>query len=262
MCTFDRQQAVIQDLQSNVKALTEEILEVKASLATLLKVPNCTTTASGPAARGEDREKGAVSSKLLWNVVVSRKKGTKTKGGSVSSSRMLPKNKGTSRHSSCGSAQSNKHAVPGTKEVFTGVRRIWGTMKACTIPTVSRSITRLTGIGSNVQVKRKYKTNAKGKVVKLWFILHAEEAVLNQLELEWERVQLQTSLKLEPCYKLPIHPRSPTAQQSTQLDTPASQSESVNIPAEGSDELLDNLPPLVSTPAALNPTQQEQAAQQ
>ena len=57
------QQAVIQELQSNVQALTEEILQVKASLTMLLKVPNCTTTTSGPRAGGEDREEGAVSSK-------------------------------------------------------------------------------------------------------------------------------------------------------------------------------------------------------
>ena len=132
-------------------------------------------------------------------------------------------------------------------------------MKACTVPTVIKSITRLTGIGSNVQVKRKYKTNDKGKVVKWWYILRAEEAVLNQLEQEWEKVQLQTLWKLEPCYKLPIHP---PAQESTELDTPASQSENVNIPTEDPDELSDNLPPLVSTPTALNQSQWEQAAQQ
>ena len=111
----------------------------------------------------------------------------------------------TSRHSSCGSAQSNKRAVSGTKEVFTGVCRIWSTMKACTVPTVVKSITWLTGIGSNIQVKRKYKTHDKDKVVKWWYILRAEEAVLNQLEQEWEKVQLQTSWKLKPCYKQPIH---------------------------------------------------------
>ena len=79
--------------------------------------------------------------------------------------------------------------------------------------------------------------------------------VLNQLEQEWEKVQLQTLWKLEPCYKLPTHP---PAQESTQLDTSASQSENVNIPTEDPD---DN-PPLVSTPAVLNQSQQEQAAQQ
>ena len=95
--------------------------------------------------------------------------------------------------------------------------------------------------------------------MKWWYILRAEEAVLNQLEQEWEKVQLQTLWKLEPCYKLPIHP---PAQESTQLDTPASQSENVNIPTEDPDELSDNLPPLVSTPTALNQSQWEQAAQQ
>ena len=63
--------------------------------------------------------------------------------------------------------------------------------------------------------------------------------MLNQLEQEWEKVQLKTSWKLEPCYKL--HPPAPPAQESTQLDTPASQSENVNILTEDPDELLDNL---------------------
>ena len=67
----------------------------------------------------------------------------------------------TSRRSSYGSAQSNKHAVSGTREVFTGVHRIWGTMKACTVPTVS--ITRLTGIGSNVQVKKEVQNQQQGQ---------------------------------------------------------------------------------------------------
>ena len=135
-------------------------------------------------------------------------------------------------------------------------------MKTCTVPTVIKSITQLTGIGSNVKVKRRYKNNDKDKVVKWWYILHAKKAVLNQLKQKWEKVQLQTSRKLEPCYKLSIHPPAPPAQESTQLDTPASQSENVNIPTEDPGELLDNLPPLVSTPAALNQSQQEQAAQQ
>jgi len=34
-------------------------------------------------------------------------------------------------------------------------------------------------------VKRKYKTNNDGKIARWWYILHAEEAQLNQLEQEW-----------------------------------------------------------------------------
>ena len=56
------------------------------------------------------------------------------------------------------SAQSHKHAATGAdvkkKEVLAGVRSVWGTMKACTVPTVIKSITRLTDVGSNIQVKK------------------------------------------------------------------------------------------------------------
>ena len=46
------------------------------------------------------------------------------------------------------------------RPIFTGRRRHLRYQKACTVPILS--ITRLTGIGSNVQVKRKYKTNDQG----------------------------------------------------------------------------------------------------
>ena len=151
-------------------------------------------------------------------------------------------------------------------------------MKACTATTVIKSITRLTDVGRNVQVKRKYKTNGEGKIVRWWYILHAEEALLKQLEQEWERVQLQTAWKLEPCYKHPSGPPlletapamqeqncpiSP-AQATLQLNEPASLSVSpntpTNTPLDSNDSL--NLPPLVSTPAVLYQNQWEQAAQQ
>jgi len=97
------------------------------------------------------------------------------------------------------------------KEVLAGVCHVWGTMKVLAVPTVIRSITRLTDVGSNIQVKRKYKTNNDGKIARWWYILHAEEAQLKQLEQEWERVHLQTSWKLEPCYK---HPLTPSHQET------------------------------------------------
>jgi len=67
--------------ESNAQALTKEMLEVKASMALLLKEGNRSTTSSGPVAGGV-REKGAVSSncKQPWNVVVGRRKGTMAKG--------------------------------------------------------------------------------------------------------------------------------------------------------------------------------------
>ncbi len=72
--------------------------------------------------------------------------------------------------------------------------------QSCTVATVVKAISHLTNI-SEVRVKRKYKTTDEGKITRWWYIVRAEEELLKQLEGTWEKVQLQTSWKLEPCYK-------------------------------------------------------------
>ena len=113
-------------LQESNQSLTEEMLEVKASMALLLKECNCSTTSSGPVAGGVRENWGAVSSncKQPWNVVV----GANGKGGSGAH---MPSKSSGSKHNS---HASHKNAASGganhKREVFAGVRRIWGTMKA------------------------------------------------------------------------------------------------------------------------------------
>ena len=71
-----------------------------------------------------------------------------------------------------------------------------------TVPTVVNSIARFTNVGDSVlKVKRKFKMGTDGKVTRWWYVIHAEEACLQQLESEWPKVELQTSWKLEPCYR-------------------------------------------------------------
>jgi hypothetical protein len=41
---------------------------------------------------------------------------------------------------------------------------------------------------------------ANGKVC-WWFVLHDDEANLQVIDAKWEQVELQTSWKLEPCYR-------------------------------------------------------------
>ena len=74
------------------------------------------------------------------------------------------------------------------------------------------------------------------------YIVRAEESLLKQLDEKWEKVKLQTSWKLEPCYK-----QSEAQFLISQKDFPPSQSE-MSVP-------------LVLTPAvpSLNQDQQEQA---
>ena len=83
---------------------------------------------------------------------------------------------------------------PSKKELVLGARCICGTMRTCTVPTVVNLIACLTNVGDNVlKVKRKFKTGTDRKVTRWWYVIHAEEVCLQQLESEWQKVELQTS---------------------------------------------------------------------
>jgi len=94
----------------------------------------------------------------------------------------------------------------------------------------------LTGLSDlrkkNLVTKRKYKTshsNSK-KVTKLWFVVHGDESMLEQLTTKWNSIEVQTAWKLEPvlCYKKNDIPASDD--QSTAVTTP------LTIPAPPADE--------------------------
>ena len=111
------------------------------------------------------------------------------------------------------------------KQLVPGARHIWGTMRTCTVPTVVNSIAHLTNVGDNVlKVKRKFKTGTDGKVTRWWYVIHAEEACLQQLESEWQKVELQTSWKLEPCYRY-LECDEPTPLSREQCPLPEGESE-------------------------------------
>ena len=78
--------------------------------------------------------------------------------------------------------------------------RIWSTFKASSSTAVKHAIHQLTTIASDkLQVKRKFKTSHNNNVIRWWHVISGEEAVLVQLEQEWEKVKLQTNWKIEPC---------------------------------------------------------------
>ena len=82
-----------------------------------------------------------------------------------------------------------------------GARRIWGTLKSTTTRAVENVITTLTKVsGSELKIKRKYKTatGSSARVVRWWFVVRAEESVLEQVQKEWNQVAMQTDWKLTP----------------------------------------------------------------
>ena len=54
---------------------------------------------------------------------------------------------------------------------------------------------------TTLQIKRKTVLDVVGNVRRWWFVIHASENVLLDLEGSWDQLQLQTGWKLEPCFK-------------------------------------------------------------
>lgn len=83
-----------------------------------------------------------------------------------------------------------------------GARKIWGTMKSCTVQTVSTTIATLCpNVAGKLQLRRKFKTNDSGHTKRWWFLIREEEDVLVELQQIWDRVSTQTSWRLEECLK-------------------------------------------------------------
>ena len=102
-------------------------------------------------------------------------------------------------------------------------------MKSTTPGAISSALKKLTTVGNQVSIKRKHKQLDSGHT-RWWFVLKGEEQVLTQLEDEWERMCLQLSWKLEPCFK----------PKSLKIDTHTDSTIVLAVPVPG---------PIVSTPA-------------
>ena len=75
-------------------------------------------------------------------------------------------------------------------------------MKACTSLTVSSTIAQLCPtIAGKLQLRRKFKNNDNGRVIRWWFLIRGEEDVLTELQHAWDRVSTQTSWRLEDCLR-------------------------------------------------------------
>ena len=75
----------------------------------------------------------------------------------------------------------------------------WGTMSHTTSKSVENVITRCCNL-AGLKIRRKTRTADTGKI-SWWFVIHANEAVLCELDSKWESVNLQTSWQLQSCLK-------------------------------------------------------------
>ena len=71
-----------------------------------------------------------------------------------------------------------------------------------------------------LQIKRKTMLDVAGNVRRWWFVIHASENVLLDLEGRWDQLQFQTRWKLEPYFK-PVDPVTSNVDPQTSLDANA-----------------------------------------
>ena len=120
----------------------------------------------------------------------------------VSESRSLPAKtnyRPSRRERTARTPRSPREPATTGKVIVQGARRVWGTMKSCTSAAISGAISKLTTVSANLRVKRKFRTLHDNKSA-WWFVIHGQESELSSLQLQWEKVQMQTGWSLQPCY--------------------------------------------------------------
>ena len=183
-CTMEQQSSAIAALQEAVKSLTTQLAESQLQHV-------CSEEQPSPMPPQK------------WSLVVRNGKGgnkdkgkCKVKGGGDAGEVVPGKEKKPTRSVGTRNARSRQRVQ------VKGARRVWGTVKATTTTVVKATLKRFSTTGEGVLVKRKYKTAGDGskRVIRWWFVVRGEEAVLQRLQDEWPRIAVHTAWKLEPLY--------------------------------------------------------------
>ena len=228
-CCRKSHQHQISELTNSLAALKSELAQLKDAFATV--TAECSTKASAvdnlalrseiselkeafslrsaeEEATGHTVASASYASKAATGAAGSTQWKTVGRRGKQSTTRSVPENRNSVKQFSKPASVPRPERFVGPRARIDGVRHVWGTMKSSTSSTVSTALNRLTTLGSKLLVKRKYKSLENGKT-KWWFLVKGDESALMALESEWEKMEIQTSWKLEPCF-LPVANEDPT----------------------------------------------------
>ena len=173
-------------------------------------------TGRGRSGRGRGG-KGRVGSRGRSPNVVENIRGSDTQTDGVGTMRSSVAVAGGNGDHRNGDHQKPQGDIPSNKIRVEGARRVWGTMKVTTVFTLMNALSKMFN-ATNLQIKRKTVLDNAGEVKRWWFIIHASESVLCNLDDTWEQLKLQTGWKLEPCFKPCSQPHSPATPQSAAHD--------------------------------------------
>lgn len=101
-----------------------------------------------------------------------------------------PGRKPDNEATAAGSLASDSSKGNSGKEMVSGIRRIWKTMRSATASTISATLKKLTTIGSKLSIRRRSRPGSAAGKSTYWFIIRSNEEVLQQLD-EWDQVEMQ-----------------------------------------------------------------------
>ena len=105
-----------------------------------------------------------------------------------------------------------------------GARKVWATHPHATVKTVENVISRFCNI-QGLRIRRKTRRNEISRKSIWWFVIHTDEAVLSELDVKWDSVNVQTFWILNQCTK----PADNADTADTDADTAVTDSEVDNI---------------------------------
>ena len=271
-CAHKTQQAVVSTLQSELATLRVEMDALRAALDRARETPENSNEAAITALTTEVQQLKSVvttvknpndvqtGGKLPWNEVVRRGKrksfnAQQAKKGRRPSSSGNPRNPPPTSATNAEPRPASAGSVRGgTRQVVSGARRVWGTLRSASNITIRNTISHLTKLSwankaDSLQVKHKaakHTTKARW-----WFVLHGDEGNMKALENAWEMVKLQTGWRLEQCTKPSDVIESPATSTSTQDNGDVEAAEANNLSTMPSNEaniaaIVQNDDPIVS----------------
>ena len=271
-CAHKTQQAVVSTLQSELATLRVEMDALRAALDRARETPENSNEAVITALTTEVQQlKSVVTTvknpndvqtgrKLPWNEVVRRGKrksfnAQQAKKGRRPSSSGNPRNPPPTSATNVEPRPASAGSVRGgTRQVVSGARRVWGTLRSASNITIRNTISHLTKLSwankaDSLQVKRKVATHTTK--ARWWFVLHGDEGNMKALENAWELVKLQTGWRLEQCTKPSDVMESPATSASTQDNGDVEAAEANNLSTMPSNEaniaaIVQNDDPIVS----------------
>lgn len=189
-CSLKSASTIIQQLQLEVDALKTELATTKTTLANLqndrLQNSSLSRTQSYASVTANKKQQQRRPPRSQQSASTSTKLRTSTVATPAVSTREASRAASSSQAGTVATTHdSSNDQHPRVK--VEGARKIWATHPHATVKTVENVIARFCNI-QGLRIRRKTRRNGTSGRSIWWFVIHADETVLGELDKKWDRV--------------------------------------------------------------------------